>query len=356
MITKDEYLKADLKTLDGDIKNNWYIACLEKEIPHGKPITRTIYDIPYVIYRNDEGSVRVHIDQCLHRGAPLSKGKCEKDGIRCPYHGWRYDKDGKVCEIPSEGEATKPRSWQLKVIPTKVQDGCVWIWTGEDLPYNDGPPWRFPFHDDPKWTNYFMITDFDNEVTHLVQNFMDVPHTVYVHDKWFRKKRSIEVKVDIDVNDGHVKVTYHQPNDTIGFMTAILNPSKKPMIHTDEFIFPNITRVDYTFGERGFIINSQCTPVTRFKTRVYTWICYDIGILSKPTLPFFKFYTRKVITQDTEIMEQHGSVLKVLGENQYHSSGADELHLAIQKMRELGAQDKTKPYQMKFNHQREFWI
>jgi phenylpropionate dioxygenase-like ring-hydroxylating dioxygenase large terminal subunit len=346
-----------LKNRDQDIINHWYILALENEVPTGTPIARTLYDIPYVLFRDQKGIVRVYVDQCIHRGAPLSKGKCEAGGIRCPYHGWRFSGEGKVAEIPSEGPlAHAERNWHLKDIPTFIKDGCVWVWPGDKTKASEAPPWNFPFAQDPTWVSYFMVTDFDNEVTHLVQNFMDVPHTVYVHDKWFRKKKSMKVSTKVEVFDGHVKVTYDQPEDSIGFMERILNPKKEPMLHTDEFIFPNITRVDYSFGKKSFIINSQCSPVTNLKTRVYTWIAYRIGFPSRPFKPFFQFYTRKVISQDVEIMQQHGSILKVLGENTYHSTGADELHLAIQKLRQLGIEDRQKPLEVKYEKEREFWI
>lgn len=354
----EEYLKKTLKELDGDILNHWYILCLENEVPKDSPIARTVYDKPYVAFRDGNSKVKVSLDQCIHRGAPLSKGMCEQGGIRCSYHGWRYSGEGELVEVPSEGEnsTVKGKNWKLIEVPTFVQDGCVWIWPGDLDKKTEAPSWRFPYANDPEWTNYFMVTDFDNEVTQLAQNFMDVPHTVYVHDKWFRKKKSIKVKVTIAVENGRVKVTYHQPNDSIGFMGRILNPKNEPMVHTDEFIFPNLTHVEYKFGSRSFFINSQCTPVTRFKTRVYTWITYNIGPISTIMKPFLQFYTRKVITQDVEIMEQHGSVLRVLGENEFHNTGADELHLAIQKMREMGAEDRSKPSQMKYTKEREFWI
>ncbi len=344
--------------MDGDIVNHWYILAHESEVPADKPIRRMFYDKPYVVFRDGAGVPRAYLDQCIHRGAPLSEGWCDKGGIRCPYHGWRFHADGQVAEVPSTGEECGgvEGKWRLKGPATVFQDGCLWVWGGAGDPATATPPWRFPMPHGKHARGYFMVTDFDNEVGHLVQNFMDVPHTVYVHDKWFRKRRAIKVTAHVAVSEGRVKVTYHQPDDSIGFMGRILNPSKAPMIHTDVYIFPNLTRVDYTFGSNGFIINSQCTPVTRHRTRVYTWIAYNVGFLSRFLEPFFRFYTRKVITQDVVIMEQHGGVVKLLGESTPHSTAADELHLAVQKLRDAGAQDRQKPYVPNYERERDFWI
>ena len=71
------------------------------------------------------------------------------------------------------------------------------------------------------------------------------------------------------------------------------------MSHTDRFILPNITKVDYDFGSsNSFIIISQITPVSTLHCRVYTAIIYRVGILTKPLEPFFRFYTRRVIEQE----------------------------------------------------------
>ncbi|WP_413289284.1 Rieske 2Fe-2S domain-containing protein [Bdellovibrio sp. HCB337] len=353
-------MNQSLRDKDKDIVNHWYIVALDHEVPADRPIVRTVYDIPYVLFRNEEGKITVLIDKCPHRGSQLSKGTCEKGQLRCPYHGWKFDGQGSVCEIPSEGpdnsESLKRRQWKGFTVPTFQKDSCVWIWPGDPALATAEPPWNFPEFSNPKAAKYFMLTDFDNEVGPLVQNFMDVPHTVFVHSKWFRNRSFLKVPVKVDVKAATVKVTYEQPQDSIGFMESILNPKKEPMIHTDEYIFPNITRVDYKFGKYFFIINSQCTPVTRCKTRVYTWICFHIGPFTKLLKPFMQFYTRQVIEQDVEIMENHGHNLKVFGEFEYKSTPADELHLAIDKMRVSGAQDRHSPEKMEYSRERDFWI
>lgn len=355
-----------LKDTDQDLINHWYIISLEKEVSE-KPISRTVYDVPYVLFRDEKNQVRVFVDQCIHRGARLSEGHCEKGTLRCPYHGWRFDSRGQVCEVPSEGPEPTVKDWKLKTVPFVVQDGCVWIWPGALDRINEMlPPWRFPELGNTEYAQYFMITDFNNEVTHLVQNFMDVPHTVYVHAKWFRNRRLLKVPIRLQVSNSRVKVTYEQKSDSIGFMDRILNSKKKPMEHTDEYIFPNITRVDYRFGDHAFIINSQCTPISRYKTRVYTWIAYRVGIFTHLMKPFMQYYTRQVITQDVDIMQNHGSNLEAFEKQQgpiefnksqgFYSTQADELHLMIDRMRTLGQASAASTQELNLDRAREFWI
>src|SRR5713226_7084722 len=56
-----------------------------------------------VLFRDGGGHYGLLEEHCSHRGASLWYGRLEEDGIRCPYHGWKYDVSGRRLEIPSEG-------------------------------------------------------------------------------------------------------------------------------------------------------------------------------------------------------------------------------------------------------------
>ncbi len=367
-------LDQTIRQVDGDLSRNWYIAALSGEVSAGKPVARTLYGKHYALFRDTAGIARIVEDRCLHRGAQLSLGKCEGDYLRCPYHGWAYDGQGSVADIPSEGKDSPElkrtiaaRGWKIPSPAICEQDGVIWVWMGEDAqgkptePNPAAPTWRFPFAEDPRWTSYFMVTDFENEVTHLAQNFMDVPHTVFVHAKWFRDKAMIEVPYRLESGGGRVKATYQKPGDSIGgFMGRVINPEGREMVHTDEFVFPQITRVDYLFGENhGFIINSQCTPVSRFKTRVYTWIAYRGNWIAPLLKPFMHFYTRQVIEQDVVIMQNQGvNLQRHPGRTDWKSTSADEIHIAITRARELGIKNRDDVYAIpqKTSQEKSFWI
>jgi phenylpropionate dioxygenase-like ring-hydroxylating dioxygenase large terminal subunit len=361
-------MSLTLQERDKALINNWYIACLSHELTD-KPIKRVLYDTPLALFRDPQGRPAAVLDRCVHRGAQLSLGTCDKGQLRCPYHGWRYDRSGAVTEIPSEATADKDpeattgnkscsSKHSVKTYRAFEQDGAVWVYMG-DANHTETltPPWRFPNYGKAGWTHYFMITDFDNEVTNLVENFMDVPHTVFVHAGWFRDQQRTHVPITVDVGNAEVKVTYHQPQDSIGFSRWLINPKNHQMVHTDHFIFPNITRVDYSFGESSaFIINSQCSPVSTMKSRVYTYIAFKVlnyGFLLKP---FMRFYTRKVIQQDVDIMKNQGDNLKLFPDMPFRSSEADELHLAIEKIRRYGADGRPETFTFQKKSEKQFWI
>lgn len=345
-----------LRERDGQLINNWYIICLTSEVAK-KPIRRILYDKPYVIFRDENGALSCLEDRCLHRGTKLSEGQCKNGQIICPYHGWTYDKKGHVTDIPSEGPNKNSR-YKIGRPHQHEKDGVLWICPTKELPQDKLPSWDFPYVDDPTWTKYVMITDFDNEVTNLVENFMDVAHTVYVHAGWFRNKAQIKVPMSIETKDSAVLVTYNQENDKIGGITnRFLNPKNVPMSHTDKFIYPNITRVDYAFNnEYGFVINSQITPISTLKSRVYTYIAYKLVTFNTIVKPFVKYYTRQVIEQDVTIMRNQGENLKLDINPRYRSTEADTVHLAIEKLRKTGNDGQQAVNIIYSTKHKEFWI
>ena len=348
---------SDLRKSDGEIINNWYIACLSKELDYDRPLARTIYDQLIVLYRGKD-EVIAQVDKCLHRFTKLSKGHIQNNCLVCPYHGWTYNKNGEVVDIPSEGPSRNQKIiHKNKTFKCIEKQGVIWIWMGSEDP-TSGPTWNFPKFGEKGGHNYFMVTDFDNNVTHLAENFMDVPHTVYVHKNWFRNKSFKKVPFNVKVENGKVLVTYDQSKDEIGVFTKfILNPYKKPMRHTDEFIYPNLTRVDYMYGnDHGFIINSQMTPVSEYKTRVYTYIAYKVVFAGTILKPFIQFYTRRVIEQDVVIMANQGPNLQFFKEHNFRSTDADEVHIAIERLREQGVSNPKKVFEANYIKEKEFWI
>jgi len=55
-----------------------------------------------LVFKDRQGRYGLLAEECSHRGASLCYGKVEQDGIRCPYHGWKYDVNGNCLEQPAE--------------------------------------------------------------------------------------------------------------------------------------------------------------------------------------------------------------------------------------------------------------
>ncbi|NVI97390.1 aromatic ring-hydroxylating dioxygenase subunit alpha [Myxococcus sp. AM009] len=371
--------EADL-TRCGALKDFWYVACLSTELKPGQPLARTLFGTGVVLFRDAHGQPTALRDRCLHRNARLSRGAVFDGRIGCPYHGWVYDASGAVVEVPSlgpsqrselldanacarEGLATEPCALgRLTRFPTVEQDGLVFVYMGGAEPAR-AAPFRVPCWGQAGWTVYFMVTRFPNGVTNLVENFMDVPHTLFVHPGWFRRPASKRVPATVRRTAGSVLVTYKQAQDTVTGLGRLFNPRGLPLLHTDKFYVPNVTRVDYLWGEHGFVINSQCTPIGPTDSLVYTAISYRLpvdvpgALVGRAMMPLVRWYTRQVIRQDVAIMDiQREALLDGPGGGVYSGTEADLHHADIEAYRRWLREGGQGPGPEDTERDMAFWI
>ncbi len=80
----------------------------------------------YVLFRDDEGELGLIGRHCPHRGADLCFGRLEDNGLRCPFHGWHFNRNGQCVEQPAEPEGSKMYT-QIKVpmVPVIERDGAI---------------------------------------------------------------------------------------------------------------------------------------------------------------------------------------------------------------------------------------
>ena len=321
----------------GTLNESWYVAALSSQVTVKKPFASTVMEEPIVLFRDTAGRPAALLDRCLHRNAALSGGDLFDGCIGCPYHGWTYDATGECVSVPSEGPGEQPRvGRRVERFPCVEHDGLVWVYMGEPARATEREPYRFAHHGEPGWRTYYMLTAFDGDVTDLVENFMDVPHTAFVHAGWFRRRTAAKrAEATVERTRDAVLVEYFQPGDSIGFTKWLLNPDGKPMTHTDRFLMPNVTRVDYMWGERrGLVISSQITPVTATRALVYTAITFRFGIFNPIARLLLPAYTRIVIDQDVRIMANQTRNIGRFGTRRFHSTEADTIHEAIESLRD----------------------
>lgn len=88
----------------GDMmRQYWQPVALSSELPAGgDPVPLTVLGENLVLFRDESGRVGLLELHCSHRGADLSYGRCENGGLRCVYHGWLFDVDGRCLDQPGE--------------------------------------------------------------------------------------------------------------------------------------------------------------------------------------------------------------------------------------------------------------
>ena len=108
----------------------WQVACREEEVPETGDFTEyTIGDQSILVVRAAPDDIRAHHNACLHRGTRLATGCGTFDGqIRCRYHAWRYDLDGRLAEVVDREEfCGLPDDLRLAEVRCERWGGFVWI-------------------------------------------------------------------------------------------------------------------------------------------------------------------------------------------------------------------------------------
>lgn len=115
------------------MREYWVPACLSKElVADREPVRLLILGEKLVGFRTTAGAVAVMDQRCPHRCASLFFGRNEKDGIRCVYHGWKFDVQGNCVEMPNvPPEQDFKERVKAKVYPSCERNGVIWVYMGE---------------------------------------------------------------------------------------------------------------------------------------------------------------------------------------------------------------------------------
>ena len=116
------------------MREYWIPALLADELPEvdGEPMRVRLLGEDLVAFRDSSGDVGIVGERCPHRGASLFFGRNEEGGLRCIYHGWKFDKTGQCVDMPNEPAATcfKDRV-KHAAYPTQHRNGVVWVYMGK---------------------------------------------------------------------------------------------------------------------------------------------------------------------------------------------------------------------------------
>ncbi|MGH7888740.1 MAG: Rieske 2Fe-2S domain-containing protein [Candidatus Binatia bacterium] len=115
------------------MRRYWIPALLSEEIPEADcpPVRVRMFGEDLVAFRASDGKIGLLGEHCLHRGTSLFFGRNEECGLRCIYHGWKYDVDGNVLDTPAEPAGSDFKT-KLKhaAYPTVEAAGIVFAYLG----------------------------------------------------------------------------------------------------------------------------------------------------------------------------------------------------------------------------------
>jgi phthalate 4,5-dioxygenase len=112
------------------LRRYWVPVMQSSEIaePDGPQVRVKIMGERLLAFRDSGGKPGLIDEFCAHRGASLFFGRNEECGIRCSYHGWKFDRDGNCVELPQKPELAG--RMKIKAYPCFEQGGVLWAYMG----------------------------------------------------------------------------------------------------------------------------------------------------------------------------------------------------------------------------------
>jgi phthalate 4,5-dioxygenase oxygenase subunit len=134
-------------TAMGDLfRRYWLPALLATELPQPDcpQVRLKLLGERMVAFRDTQGRLGLIDEFCAHRGVSLFFARNEECGLRCPYHGWKYDVTGQCVDVPSEpAESGFCQKIKLKSYPLAERGGVIWVYMGPAGGEPPLPEWEF---------------------------------------------------------------------------------------------------------------------------------------------------------------------------------------------------------------------
>ncbi len=164
------------------MRRYWIPALFSDQLPEPDcaPVRVKLLSEKLVAFRDTEGRVGLLDERCPHRTASLFFGRNEECGLRCVYHGWKFDVEGHCVDLPSEPwDKDFKRKIKITAYPCIERGGLVWAYMG--------PPELKPEFPELEWalvpTSHRYVTRHIQECNWLqaLEGGFDVSHLSFLH-------------------------------------------------------------------------------------------------------------------------------------------------------------------------------
>jgi nitrite reductase/ring-hydroxylating ferredoxin subunit len=225
------------------LRRYWQPVALSSEI---EDVPRLIHVMgeELVIFRDKSDRYGLVHKQCPHRRASMEFAMCEKGGIRCCYHGWLFDVDGSILEIPGQpdgvAELIKNKT-SLGAYPVKEFRGLIFAYLGpiEDMP-------EFPIYDTLEISGQTYVpyrADYRCNWLQVLDAILDPIHTSFLHSRMSRPQFSE------GMGELGELAFYQRPMGFLGSSTRRVGDNI--WVRINELVLPNYTQAGAAFSADG---------------------------------------------------------------------------------------------------------
>ena len=243
----------------------WYAMEVSSKVK-SKPVGIRRLGIDLVLWRDREGRIVCQSRHCPHRGVDLALGRIDRQNgkscLECPYHGFRFERDGSCVLIPCEGVGSRiSPKMRLESYRVEESHGFIWLWWGDEISNVAEIPWFEELGDSPRrYCDEEMV--WDVHFTRVAESaLIDVHHFAFAHHNIANlsgignAKRASDIETEVVGNQ--IK--------TQGVLKSE-GGGGNSIRFKNEILFPNLSVFDFGIG--GTKLFATFTPIDENKTWV----------------------------------------------------------------------------------------
>ena len=289
------------------MRRYWHPACTSAQLPHADaaPLRVRLLGEDYVAFRDSNGKVGLLEELCMHRGASLALGRVEEGGIRCLYHGWKFDVAGTVLETPNNSDPKYRSRMKAPAFPVREEGGMVWAYVG---PKELQPEFsRYAFMDADPAHRVVLRVNVECNYLQLVEGGEDSSHVGVLHTNMARpgwKDDDFQPNQDV-VNPAALSTNDLEPvlkiEDTaFGFQYVALRKTNKQGVKNARVV-PFIVPYGRVIPATAFLFTVLEVPQDDTHTSTYIIVHGDSPVTEEKIIGLLglgdaKYYDRKTCT------------------------------------------------------------
>ncbi|WP_321503432.1 Rieske 2Fe-2S domain-containing protein [Breoghania sp.] len=225
-------------------KDQWAAVALSADVGR-KPKRIFLNGVPIVLFRGRDG-VAALPDRCPHRLVALSEGRVVDGDIECPYHGWRFNGDGRCTAIP--GHIGKLPVYRTQTYRTMEREGAIFVSAGSPAQ----PPYVHCMEGQDVVVRR-VRSSTQSTVLDAAENILDATHTHFTHKNLLRglSAKRHKVTVEITGGEGWIQADYIGENRQEGIVSKLLEGERTRTV--GRFRAPGIAELEY-WGPKGLAL------------------------------------------------------------------------------------------------------
>ncbi len=243
---------------------HWYAVARADELGT-RPLAVTLLDTHVALARTRSGTLIALEDRCPHRHAPLSAGCVEGERLACPYHGWSFNADGRVCRIPGLPADNALPGVRVRHFAACELDGFIWLRPGDS---GAAQPHAMIRATDPQSRRFLWRTRWSANVVDAMENFLDPLHTHFVHAGLVRRDAArVQAVAHFRSNEEGFSVDYRGMPAQSGLLYRLFE--SKRTAERAHVATPGSARLEYVYANGSrVLIDLHFTPRTQEQTDV----------------------------------------------------------------------------------------